>query len=112
MNPAMVLPPPPPLMPPAPVATVAHTLQEPPAEEHDSAPPEALFNATTLAQDSAGVVQQPTTEAEVLECMFCRTALTQEGAEFETEGLSCGHTFHKSCLKRCKEVKKKRGVEW
>ena len=41
-----------------------------------------------------------TNQEDDLQCIFCRSALKEEGEECELEALPCGHTFHKKCLQQ------------
>ena len=45
------------------------------------------------------------------QCIFCRSALKEEGEECELEALPCGHTFHKKCLEQNVSISGKRKSE-
>ena len=52
-----------------------------------------------------------TNQEDDLQCLFCRSALKEEGEEYELEALSCGHTFHKKCLEQNVTISGKSKIE-
>ena len=52
-----------------------------------------------------------TNQEDDLQCIFCRSALREEGEEYELEALPCGHTFHKKCLDESIGISGKRKTE-
>ena len=52
-----------------------------------------------------------TNQEDDLQCLFCRSALKEEGEECELEALPCGHTFHKKCIDKTINITGERKAE-